>query len=341
MSPSVNTYVTLFSTGIQRPLDPKFSYILKLYLTVKRCQNAQTLISGMTVLACPSISCPITMSHPTQRWGTPSPARHTSTPWLTDQVYTGGIAEEFRGIGPVTNAYNKNLKQHDRCGYWCVKSRQPWAAPGQAPRNLWRQPRRMPSSQGRPTSRIGLWTNFTMIKSRSGDEPRGSGTWEKLEQIDLREGTHPEKSVWRPFGKVVRKSFVIRYFANLIRWRKIPCCLFIRKDSVRVPADLPVGDYVLSLCWDVWGGAQVAFPLYSISCFLQQIWCSFDQNLFLGRFGCLVLQSDWWTSITRKMTVRFLQRRNMWNLRAHLRIKSISLSPLMNKEEQPPHLCSL
>ena len=67
MSPSVNTYVTLFSTGIQRPLDPKFSYILKLYLTVKRCQNAQTLISGMTVLACPSISCPITMSHPTQR----------------------------------------------------------------------------------------------------------------------------------------------------------------------------------------------------------------------------------------------------------------------------------
>ena len=139
--------------------------------------------------------------------------------WLTDQVYTGGIGEEFMGIGPVTHNWtnNKNLKQHDRCGYWCVKSRQPWAAPGQAPRNLWRQPRRMPSSQGRPTSRIGLWTNFTMIKSRSGDEPRGSGTWEKLEQIDLREGTHPEKSVWRPFGKVVRKSFVIRYFANLNR----------------------------------------------------------------------------------------------------------------------------
>ena len=154
---------------------------------------------------------------------------------------------------------------------------------------------------------------------------------EKLEQTDLREGTHPEKSVWRPFGKVVRKSFFIRYFANLNRWRKNPCCLFIRKDSVRVPADLPVGDYVLSLCWDVWGGAQVAFPLYSISCFLQQIWCSFDQNLFLGRFGCLVLQSGWSTTmalatITMKMTVRFIQRRNMRSLRVHFRIKSISLS---------------
>ena len=39
--------------------------------------------------------------------------------------------------------------------------------------------------------------------------------WEKLEQTDLREGTHPENSVWRPVGKVVWKSFVIRYFANL------------------------------------------------------------------------------------------------------------------------------
>ena len=108
---------------------------------------------------------------------------------------------------------------------------------------------------------ISFASNLTMIKSREYNEPRGSGTWEKFEQTDLREGTHPENSVWRPVGKVIRKHFVIRYFANLILRRKIPCCLFIRKDSVRVPADLPAGDYVLSLRWDVWGGAQVAFPV--------------------------------------------------------------------------------
>ena len=111
---------------------------------------------------------------------------------------------------------------------------------------------------------LSFASNFTMIKLRSSDEPRGSGSWEKLEQTDLREGTHPENSVWRPVGKVIRKHFVIRYFANLILRRKIPCCLFIRKDSVRVPADLPAGDYVLSLRWDVSGGAQVPFPLNSM-----------------------------------------------------------------------------
>ena len=64
---------------------------------------------------------------------------------------------------------------------------------------------------------LSFASNFTMIKSRSSDEARGSGTWEKLEQTDLREGTHPENSVWRPVGKVVWKSFVIRCFANLTR----------------------------------------------------------------------------------------------------------------------------
>jgi len=240
--------------------------------------------------------------------------------WLTDQVYTGGIGEEFRGIGPVTNANNKNLKQHDRCGYWCIKNRQPWAAPGLAPSLgggcgifggnpdgcpahkdarppgsvCGQESNRGTSSfgsdarfvefpqmitteweigsiqevawssrgshkggytyrlcqlgpDGRPgiteecfaSNVISFASNFTMIKSREYNEPRGSGTWEKFEQTDLREGTHPENSVWRPVGKVIRKHFVIR------------------KDSVRVPADLPAGDYVLSLRWDVWGGAQV------------------------------------------------------------------------------------
>ena len=54
--------------------------------------------------------------------------------WLTDQAYTGGIGEEFMGIGPVTNTYSTtSLKKNDRCGHWCVKNRQPWAAPGLAP----------------------------------------------------------------------------------------------------------------------------------------------------------------------------------------------------------------
>merc|ERR1712083_1035696 len=53
--------------------------------------------------------------------------------WLTDQAYTGGVGDEFKGIGPVTNDNNKNLERFDRCGKNCVKYRNHWAAPGQAP----------------------------------------------------------------------------------------------------------------------------------------------------------------------------------------------------------------
>ena len=53
--------------------------------------------------------------------------------WATDQAYTGGIGPEFAGIGPVTNDNNQNLKELDRCNSWCVKTRQPWAAPGLTP----------------------------------------------------------------------------------------------------------------------------------------------------------------------------------------------------------------
>merc|ERR1711978_60260 len=53
--------------------------------------------------------------------------------WLTDQAYTGGVGDEFKGIGPVTHDNNKNLKRSDRCRGNCVKYRNPWAAPGQAP----------------------------------------------------------------------------------------------------------------------------------------------------------------------------------------------------------------
>merc|ERR1712110_744532 len=53
--------------------------------------------------------------------------------WLTDQAYTGGVGDEFKGKGPVTNDNNKNLKKDDRCRSGCVKYRNPRAAPGQAP----------------------------------------------------------------------------------------------------------------------------------------------------------------------------------------------------------------
>merc|ERR1739844_155864 len=53
--------------------------------------------------------------------------------WLTDQAYTGGVGDEFKGIGPVTNDNKQLLKEFDRCGNSCVKYRNPWAAPGQAP----------------------------------------------------------------------------------------------------------------------------------------------------------------------------------------------------------------
>jgi len=57
--------------------------------------------------------------------------------WLTDQAYTGGVGDEFKGIGPVTNDWSKDKNQEtrsfDRCWNNCVKDRNPWAAPGQAP----------------------------------------------------------------------------------------------------------------------------------------------------------------------------------------------------------------
>ena len=54
--------------------------------------------------------------------------------WLTDQAYTGGIGDQFKKEGPITNdKTNKNLRKWDRCGTNCMKYKNPWAAPGQAP----------------------------------------------------------------------------------------------------------------------------------------------------------------------------------------------------------------
>merc|ERR1712037_495504 len=243
--------------------------------------------------------------------------------WLTDQAYTGGVGDEFKGIGPVTNTNKKLLKVFDRCGNNCVKYRNPWAAPGQAPSlgggcgvfggNPWGCPAnedtRPPGSAcgqekpigrgGRGTSSFGTdarlfdfpqmittkWqvgsvqdvvfassgghrggytyrlcklprkgrtaiteecftknvlefaTNFTMIK---GMDKAGEGTWEKFEQYDLREGTYPEGSAWRPMGKYLKSKVMT-----------------MRKDSVVVPASLKPGKYVLGWRWDTSGGNQV------------------------------------------------------------------------------------
>merc|ERR1719150_3289505 len=78
-------------------------------------------------------------------------------------------------------------------------------------------------------------TNYTMIKSLAALEDG----WEKFEQNDLREGTYPKGSVWRPVGKIVAGDGALR------------------KDVVIVPSSLPPGDYVLGWRWDCAGGNQV------------------------------------------------------------------------------------
>ena len=204
--------------------------------------------------------------------------------WLTDQAYTGGIGDEFRGIGPTTNINNKKLRRDDKCRGNCKIYRNPWAAPGQAPvlgggcgvfegnpegcpKGKDTRPPGSKCGQDEPIGRgirgtssfgtdarlfdfpqmittdweIGsiqdvVWysggrhrggytyrlckmpeggrtditeecftknvlefaTNITAIKKE-----RTNATWAsslKYEQTDLREGTYPEGSVWRPMG---------------------------------------------------------------------------------------------------------------------------------------------
>merc|ERR1719153_1609141 len=82
-----------------------------------------------------------------------------------------------------------------------------------------------------------------MIKAiKNGKSEKG---WEQFDQVDLREGTYPEGSVWRPVG---------RYGYPLA----------LRMDSVIVPANLKRGEYVLSFRWDTSGGNQVWVSCASI-----------------------------------------------------------------------------
>jgi len=74
-------------------------------------------------------------------------------------------------------------------------------------------------------------TNYTMM--RDVQEP---GSWQKVSQKDLTEGTYPEGSAWRHIVKRVSSSS--------------DGAQILRKDTVVVPYDLPEGDYVLSFRWD-------------------------------------------------------------------------------------------
>merc|ERR1711884_727713 len=235
--------------------------------------------------------------------------------WLTDQAYTGGWGDEFKGIGPVTNFRNPNARKFDQCNARCANTTQPWAAPGRAPSlgggcgvfggnpggcpkdkdtrppgSACGQPKpvgrgnRGTSSFGTDARLVGFpqmittewpvgsvqevaWasrgghrggytyrlckmpkggrtaitedcftknvlefaTNFTMIKAiKNGKSEKG---WEQFDQVDLREGTYPEGSVWRPVGRYAYP-------------------LALRKDSVIVPANLKRGEYVLGFRWD-------------------------------------------------------------------------------------------
>merc|ERR1719192_2297306 len=243
--------------------------------------------------------------------------------WLTDQAYTGGVGDEFIGVGLVTNNQTELLNPKDRCNEDCLRNRNPWAAPGRAPSlgggcgvfggNPWGCPKdkdnRPPGSAcgqkkpigrgGRGTSSFGTdarlfdfpqmittewqvgsvqdvawssrggpWggytyrlckvpslkrgkaaiteecctknvlkfaTNFTMTRALNNTDE----AWEKFEQRDLREGTYPKGSVWRPVG---------------IRRGSVP---LLRKDSVVVPDNLEPGNYVLGWRWDGANGNQV------------------------------------------------------------------------------------
>ena len=94
-------------------------------------------------------------------------------------------------------------------------------------------------------------TNFTMVRALNNTDE----AWEKFEQRDLKEGTYPKGSVWRPVG---------------IRRGSVP---LLRKDSVVVPDNLEPGNYVLGWRWDGANGNQVRFA-FAWESIYYQVWVS-------------------------------------------------------------------
>ena len=94
-------------------------------------------------------------------------------------------------------------------------------------------------------------TNFTMVRALNNTNE----AWEKIEQMDLKEGTYPKGSVWRPVG---------------VKRGKIP---LLRRDSVVVPDNLEPGHYVLGWRWDGAYGNQVGFA-FAWDLIFFQVWVS-------------------------------------------------------------------
>ena len=110
----------------------------------------------------------------------------------------------------------------------------------------------------------------------AGGNGRENGTFENFEQTDLSVGTYPVGSVWRPIGKVFPTPLskywhVLRSEDDLIYFSKLHCS-YLRKDTVRIPANLPEGDYVLGWRWDVENGNQVS-DFFRIKDFGSAMFC--------------------------------------------------------------------
>ena len=79
--------------------------------------------------------------------------------------------------------------------------------------------------------------------------------WVKFDQRDLKEGTYPQGSIWRPVG--VTRGW--RVEVPLLRKWKWQSQTLLRKDSVVVPGNLQPGNYVLGWRWDGAKASQVHF----------------------------------------------------------------------------------
>merc|ERR1712158_109952 len=76
----------------------------------------------------------IVMSEPKVRDPNSGLKVRSAKSWLTDQAYTGGVGDEFKGLGPVTNLNNPNARKFDQCRDRCAAhtdSRPPGSVCGQ------------------------------------------------------------------------------------------------------------------------------------------------------------------------------------------------------------------
>ena len=117
-------------------------------------------------------------------------------------------------------------------------------------------------------------SNYTMIRALNNTDE----AWVKFDQRDLKEGTYPKGSIWRPVG--VTRGW--RVEVPLLRRWKWQSETLLRKDSVVVPGSLQPGNYVLGWRWDGAKASQVRFfyfllifcPGLGFVCFFEACSCS-------------------------------------------------------------------